>query len=252
MMMIMKRNVGKLMIPLLVVLGSLVVSCNENDGPGLSEVAVEMKAVTNQSSLNPGGRTVNTDLEFVEVLLGVTEIEFEFEFGDTESEEDDEYEVEFEGNFIVDLIAGTSTPDFGITSLEPGLYHELEFKLEPILEDGNTVFIAFNYTPAGETEPIRYEYSNNYNEFEVEIENEKGFELEGNALSNVLVLLDLDVLFSGVDLGTAVADNDGVVRINESSNSELKFAIEGNFLEALDAGEDNDDDDDFDDDDDDD
>ena len=87
-------------------------------------------------------------LVFSEILIGVTELEFETLEEDQREEEDDAYdgdhrdgemeneEIEFEGEFVVDLIHGTSTPDFGIADILPGLYEEMEIEIGPVLEGG--------------------------------------------------------------------------------------------------------------------
>jgi hypothetical protein len=240
----------------LIAIGMSLASCTSDD-PTLANIDLNMKATTSQSNFATG-RLAATGLEFVEVRIGVTEMEFEtleeeqaediegIEDLDGDGEDDNE-EVEYEGEFIVDLIAGTSSPDFGITDLAPGLYEEMEVEMEPIMEDGNTMFVAFNYTPDGAAEAIRFEYSNKY-EIEFEIEDEAGFQIDEGTVNQMLILLDLDALFANVDLGTASADVDGVVRINASSNADIAAAIEENFEACIEGGEDEDGDGEYDDD----
>lgn len=233
----------------LLLAGSLFLkSCSEVDEPGtpsmdadLAQIKVEMMARTNQSTIN--SRVMNTGLVFNEVLLGVTELEFELL--NEENGEDEDDDIEFEGMFTVDLINGTSTPDFGIGSIAPGIYEELELEMEPILDGGLSIFVAFEFTNAND-EAITVEYSNS-DELEFEIENDSGFNLEAGVTNQILVMFDLDALFAGVDLNAATADNDGVVRINRSSNADQASAIDANLDQILDAGEDDDDDGDIDD-----
>ncbi len=240
----------------LMILGTVLQSCSDSDDPSATRVDLEMKATTSLSTLK-SGRTKNSGLEFQEVLIGVTELEFETleeddaeengEYDDEDGDgEDDNEEVEFEGRFVVDLINGTSTPDFGVSTVVPGVYEEIEIEMEPILEGGNTMFIAFEFTPEG-ADPVNVEYSNKY-DLEFEIERDAGFTLDDGALNRILIIFDLDALFDGVDLNTASADTDGVVRINENSNADLADIIENNLDDVLEAGEDDDDDGDIDDD----
>jgi hypothetical protein len=105
--------------------------------------------------------------------------------------------------------------------------------------------VAFEFTNAND-EAITVEYSNS-DELEFEIENDSGFNLEAGVTNQILVMFDLDALFAGVDLNAATADNDGVVRINRSSNADQASAIDANLDQILDAGEDDDDDGDIDD-----
>ena len=108
------------------------------------------------------------------------------------------------------------------------------------------MFIVFEYTPDGGT-PVTVEYSNSY-DIEFELEKDGGFTVDEGSLNRLLILLDLDALFSGVNLNAAEAGTDGIVRINENSNPGLASAIENNLDKVLEAGEDDDDDGDFDDD----
>ena len=105
----------------------------------------------------------------------------------------------------------------------------MEVEMEPVMDDGNTIFVAFNYTPEGATEVIGYEYSNNY-ELEFEIEDEDGFQIDEGVLNQMLIIVDLDALFTDVDLSMATADEDGIVRINDSSNQVIAMAIAENLV----------------------
>ena len=237
-----------LIVIIFMALSVLLGSCSDDDSsdPNVASVQLKMKATASNSRVVASGRTTNAELTLREVLLGVTELEFELLDDDAAPNEDDD-EIEFEGNFVVDLINGTSTPDFGVANLLPGTYEEIELELEPILEDGNTIFVLLEYLPEGATEPYVIEYSNQ-EDLEVEFERDAGFSLDGGSLSQFLVLLDLDKLFSGVDFSSADTDNDGTIRINVNSNSSLAAQIKNNLYKSLDAGEDDDGDDDIDDD----
>jgi hypothetical protein len=251
----MKSKIRLSIMALLIMIGLSLESCTSD--PSLANINMTMKATTSLSSIT-NGRLAVTGLEFTEVRVGVTELEFEtleeeeqednddFEDSDNDGEDDNE-EVEYEGEFIVDLIAGTSTPDFGIADLAPGIYEEMEVEMKPIMDDGNTMFVAFNYTPDGAMEPVQFEYSNKY-ELEFEIEDEAGFQIDEGALNQMLIIIDLDALFADIDLSNAVADEDGVVRINDTSNSAIAAAIAQNFESFMECGEDEDGDGEFDDD----
>lgn len=220
-------------------------SCSDNDANPLSaEAALTFKAKTSNSAI-VNGRTQATGLEFTTILLGMTELELEKELADTEidslEEEDDDIEIEFEGAFIVDLVNGTSTPDFGFASLVPDTYDEIEIEFGPVLPDGNTVFIEFDYTPEGEVAPLTVQYSNNY-ELEFELENAQGIDVPADDITQLIVVLDLDLLFAEVDLSTASVDQDGVIRINASSNAAIAAQIAAALDTAIEGGEDDDDD----------
>jgi hypothetical protein len=217
------RNLISVLLLLAIVIGA----CSSD--PQLDGVKLKMKAITSQSSLN--GRTSATGLSFTEVKFGVREIEFEMEDDD---DDDDTEEVEFEGAFTVDLIAGTSNPSFGLADVASGVYDEIEIELAPVMADGNSIFISF--TKNG----ITYEFSSKQ-EFDIEIEDANGYTIDANALTNILVLVNLDVLFANVNLDNAIADEDGVVRINETSNSSLASQIINQLEDSCDVDDDDDD-----------
>ncbi len=235
---------------LVLILGILILgSCTEDEESGIATVGVKMQAVTSVNSLATSGRVLNT-ISFTEALVGVTELELETLEDDAMDDAEDDDEIEFEGRFIVDLIAGVSDPDFGFTELPAGLYEELEIEMEPILEGGHTIYVAFEFTPEGGTEPVSVIYTYD-DELEFELESESGFMLDGTGINQLLVLLDLDALLAGIDLSNALAGDDGVIRINGESNAEIASKFESNLDKILEAGEDDDDDGEFDDDDDD-
>lgn len=233
----------KIRFLLVAIAGLMVTGCS--DDPALNGVKMQMKAVSSQSAINGrvNGRISTTGLTFTEVKVGVSELEFETDLENSDEDisgESDSEEVEFEGPYTVDLIHGTSDPDFGLADVTGGMYDEIEIELAPVMADGNSIFISFTYD--GKT----YEFSTT-EEIEIEIEDLGGYTIDGNALINMLVLINLDSLFAGVDLSMAVADEDGVIRINDSSNSEIAHTIIAQLEESCEAGEDKDDDDSIDD-----
>lgn len=238
---------AKIQFLVLAIAGLMVAACDSSSSdPKLEGVKMQMKAVASSSTIN--GKTSATGLTFTEVRLGVEELEFETDLEDSEEDnsgEDDSEKVEFEGPYTVDLINGTSNPSFGLTDVAGGVYDEIEIDVEPVMEDGNSIFIRFTYE--GKT----YEFSTT-EDLEIEIEDLAGYTVDENTLTNMLVLINLDSLFAGIDLSTAVADEDGVIRINDTSNEDIADDILDQFEDSCDAGEDSDDDDDLDEDDDDD
>ena len=125
----MKTIVRSVILVMIFAVAVLTESCTTD--ATLANVDFNMKAKTNSSTI-ASGRLAATGLEFTEVRIGVTEMEFEtleedeaedsedLEDSDGDGEDDNE-EVEYEGEFIVDLITGTSMPDFGLADLAPGL-----------------------------------------------------------------------------------------------------------------------------------
>jgi hypothetical protein len=268
----MKLNVKNLIVGSFIIVGLILGSCGESVDPTKADVRLEMKATTQLNAINTNARVAETGVEFTDFLIGVTEIEFEGlegsnsddnshssgddddHNGNDDSDDDSDHngnddgdEIEYQGQFIVDLIAGTSDPDFGIANVIPGVYKEIKVKIRPILDDGNSVFVKFNYTPDGTNDPVAVEFSTT-KEIEFELENHSGIQLDGNSLNQVLILFDVDKLLANVDLSMAEKDEDGVIRINSTSNSSIAAAILSDFHQSCEAGEDDDHDDRFDDD----
>jgi len=278
------KNLKNVITVVILVTGLLLVSCGDNVDPNLADVKLKIKATSSLGDLDPGARILENHITFNKVLLGVTEIEFESmvddhsdddsddhsgsdnsghdddsdddsddnnssDDSDDDSSDDSDFDIEFEGRFVVDLIAGTSNPDFGIADVYPGVYKEIEVKLEPILEGGYSIYIEFTYDIDG-SDPVTIQYSTDkYVTFE--IERHSGIQLDGGALNQILILFDLDQFLQSININEANADVDGIVRINDNSNSDIASAIWAKLNQMLDAGEDHDGDDDFDDEDDD-
>jgi hypothetical protein len=274
----MMKNLRNLMATALMVVGLLMTSCGENVDPNLADVKLKIKATSNIGGFDAEARTLEDHITFNQVLLGVTEIEFEsivddHSDGDSDdhsgndnsghddsdddssddnssddnsddSFDDSDFDIEYEGRFVVDLIAGTSNPDFGIADVYPGIYKEIELKLEPILENGHSIFIEFTYNVDG-SEPVTVQYSSDEH-IEFEIERSSGIQLEGGALNQILILFDLDRFLESININEANADVDGIVRINSNSNSDIATAIWSKLNQMMEAGEDQDGDDDFD------
>lgn len=243
----MKTQLKRISTFLILLMTVALFSCNEGDDtPGLGEVGVKMLAVTDNNKLTNSGRVQST-ITFTEVKVGVTEIELEFLDEDGLPEGEDE--IEFEGQFIVDLLNGTSNPDFGVAALADDFFEELEIGMEPILEGNHSIYVALEFTPKDAVEPVNVVYAYD-DDLDFELEIETGFQINDNGINQLLLLFDLDRLLKGIDLNQAVADENGDIFINESSNSELASIIESNLDRILDAGEDSDDDGLFDDEDD--
>lgn len=237
-----------------VVVGILFLTINmgcESEDP-LASISLNMTATSTQSGIDPNGRVASSDtVIFSEFLVGVKEIEFETLEEEAEEEDEngeeievEEEEIEFKGEFVVDVLNGTSNPDFGIAAIAPGVYSEIEMEMGPVLSNNKTISIKATAT----INSVDYlvEFTSN-DDFELEIEREQGFSLTEGELSQILIVIDLDALFNGVDCSSASVDEDGVIRINENSNSSLSDIIENNLENALEAGEDDDDDNEIDD-----
>lgn len=105
----------------------------------------------------------------------------------------------------------------------------------------------FKYKPA-EGDSVTVEFSSKTS-LEFEYEDDNGFEIQEGSLKNFLVLFNTDTLFAGIDLSQATVSDDGIIRINDTTNTALANIVKNNFEDSCKGGEDDDDDDDIDDDD---
>jgi V8-like Glu-specific endopeptidase len=222
---------------------TMLMSCNDN-GPAMDGLNLTMKATTSTSKISKSGRVQSGGYSFKTAMLGVREFEFETE-GDDDNGDDDSEEVEFKGSYVVDLVAGTSSPEFVNGNLTPGFYDEFEIELGRTLANGNTMFFVFKYKPAT-GDSVSVEFSSKET-LEFEFEDDNGFEVKEGTLKNFLVLINLDNLFNGVDLSNATVSDDGVIRINDTTNSSLASIVKNNLDKSCEGGDDDDDDDDIDD-----
>lgn len=228
-----------------------------DSGPSMEGIKLEMKATTTLSKVSKSGRVASTGYTFEKALVGVSEFEFETmqeddsedaeddSNGSSDDGEDDSEKTEFKGSYVVDLIAGTSDPEFVNGNLTPGFYEEIEIELARTLADNNTMFIVFKYKPdTGDSVKVVFSTKET---LEFEFEDDNGFQIDEATLTNFLVLINLDSLFNGVDLSKAIVNADGIIYINDTTNSNLAKIVKDNLDDSCEGGEDDDDDDDIDD-----
>ena len=205
----------------------ILFSCN-GDGPAAPQLQLGMKAVTTASVIT--GRSSHGVVTYQEFKVGVSKVELQTAI----EREDPAQEAEYKGSYIVDLLVGTSEPDFGDVGLVPGNYDKVEFTLSPLIPGGKTLWVRFIH---------------DQDQFELSTTQELDLEVEGLSalgLSNVrkslelLVLVDLDLLLQGITLDGLTPGNDGVVRIDETNNAKLLEDILANLKDSCEAGEDED------------
>src|SRR5690606_18955364 len=145
----------------LLAIALLAAACDDDDNkdadPKRAELGLQMRATTTQSQID-AGRAQETGLIFTGVWLGVSEIELETEdenIREAQGQDDDD-DIEFEGRYTVDLIQGTSSTDFGLADILPGVYEEIEFELNRIIGDTASILITFE-KPQDGADPLRVE-----------------------------------------------------------------------------------------------
>lgn len=226
-------------------------SCSSDNVDPSNNVALSFKGVTSTAST---ARLASTGYEVTEATLALKKIELEQDLEDVEDEngeeiEIDELEYDFEGPFIVDLLTETSNPEIPLSTIEAGIYHELEAESAEILDNEASIIIKGSFTAAdGSSVPFEYYYQDDQ---DFEVENEAGFEISEATLNQVTIVFDFAAWFSGVDFTSATINESGIVLIDEENNETLYELIETNLEEAAELyeedKEDKDEDDDKDD-----
>jgi hypothetical protein len=140
--------------------------------------------------------------------------------------------IVLKGGFVVDLLRGTSTPDFGVADVFPGTYKSIRLKLAPILPGGKSILISKTLMSEalGEEKVVEFSLEG---ELQIMIESTNGFTLEGGDFKQFLVLLDLNALFQWVDLVQAVPDEHGIIAINEKSNAAMAAEIKTRLSQVV-------------------
>jgi hypothetical protein len=236
----------------------IVAGCESND-PGLKKLKVDMVAENSASSrMMSGGRiaTEGDTVIFKSFQLGVTEITLkgkEFGKGRCKNDNDDDQNHEgdedsdhqddqnsknkwtVEGEFVVDVLAGTSTPDMS-ADLPPDsiTFHKMEIEFSPILPDSNSVFINALVIHGGDTLEVEFATSR---KFEIHLKRKHGLEINPT-LDKLLVAFSTDKLFAGVDWSKAKVGDDDVIHLTDPANAYLGFRVKYNFFRLMRWGHD--------------
>jgi hypothetical protein len=211
------KNILKIVIAALLMV--FATSCTKNNDTGIS---LSIKGITTLPAIKRSAKVEG--FTFSEALLGIKEIEIKKE---DESLDDGDMEFDFDGSYVVDLLAGTSTPALGFSEFLPGTYNKFESETAPVLDGGKSLSIKGTYTDLSGT-VYNFEFSTNA-EIEFEFESDSGFVLTEGKVLEMLVSVNLPLLFDGVDFSKATANLNGIIVINESSNASVAAAIKNNI-----------------------
>ncbi len=188
-------------------------SCKKDDDNAYAKFSVKQK-----TSINSGTFT------FSKALIGISEIDFEIETGS------DDHDFKYEGAYQFDILTGTSSPAISSVKMTPGTYHELEINIANVLTSGKSIEISGTYDNGT---AYQFEFSSTLNE-DYDIENTTGINVNTGGAVDFVLSLDIEALFNGVDFTTADIDNDNIIRINSSSNSNIASIIENNLDNIMD------------------
>jgi hypothetical protein len=214
-----------------------LISC-ENNNKG-TFVDLTFKGIDNSVSSKKSMDFDNPVFDSASMVIGKIELKkLEIEEDMEESEDLEEYD--FQGPYLIDLLAGTSEPEIPLAEIEPGMYAKAEAEIAH-LEDYVFSFYLYGHLDQtnGEEQQVEFEYTYAQSE-DFKIENPDGFEITADMINNVWVLIDLNALLTGVDFNEATMDVDGLIRLNKDSNRDLADIIESNLEAASELGLDED------------
>ncbi len=192
-------------------------SCKKDDDNAYAKFSVKQKTSTLKS-------TNSETFTFSKALIGISEVDFEIETGSYDQD------FEYEGAYQFNILTGTSSPAISSVEITPGTYHELEINIDNVLTSGKSIEISGTYDNGT---IYQFEFSSTFNE-DYDIENTTGINANTGETVDFVLSLDLEALFNGVDFTTANIDNDNIIRINSSSNSNLASIIENNLDNIMD------------------
>lgn len=172
----------------------------------------------------------------------------EDEDGD-DNEADEEDKVVVAGPFIADLIQGTSTPSLTALLIPSGLYTRIDVRIEeskaedgllaaddPLL--GRSLYARGSFEYQGATHELRLRLK--FNE-DVRFESKTGIEVAETAANDVVLSLDENAWFKGVNLtacldeGNLTLEADGSLVIDEDSGEDECGDIENVIKDNIEA-----------------
>ncbi|MEZ4845852.1 MAG: hypothetical protein R2877_02475 [Bdellovibrionota bacterium] len=248
---------SKSMLPALSFIG--VMACSSVAG----DTFVRLKVTSDPGSTTIGNAIVNpSNIEFTVAKLVISEVELEKGVDcsvEDDSANDDANEFEYEGPFVVDLIAEKAIPSLDEVKIEKAKYCKFKFKLDKLEDDeipagvsdsasivDNSVYIEGIYDS---TTPFVVKLDED-EDFEMESESASGLAFANGELNTIFLVFDLGNLFQGVDDFADLDQDGGVVYIDKDNNEDAYDTIRENLKTFSKLYKDSNDDDELDDDDD--
>jgi hypothetical protein len=204
----------------------IAVSCTKTTDTGIS---LSIKGVTTTASLKKSASV--TGFTFTEALLGIKQIELKREgeklHDSTMVRDTLRHKFHFNGRYLIDLLAGTSTPQLGLVNFVPGVYNKFESETARLIPGGKSISVKGSYTGLNAT-VYNFDFSSR-SEFEFEFESDSGFVLTEGKVLDMLINVNLPLLFSGIDFSKGIADANNVIVINDTTNIDLCRKIKRNI-----------------------
>ncbi|SMO87411.1 hypothetical protein [Gracilimonas mengyeensis] len=214
-------KISKSMLLCLLV-GTLTIfsACSSSSDSGDSPtIDINFSTNTSTSSLSKASsQSLANSLTFSSGTITLTQIQFE-----VENDGGDSVEVNIEQIVNIDFATGETSPDLSDLELPVGTFVESRVELE-LRDEDNTPSVVIEGTfedSNNQSHPIRFEF-NSGETFEVEREGTVTFDSGMNVIAEVT--FDPIVWFAGVSidmLEEATKNNNGVIVISETSNSDI-------------------------------
>ncbi len=180
-------------------------------------------AVSTGNASSPAGT-----FTFSEALLVIRDIDIkrmDQSFDDSVSNNDTlNRKYDFNGNYLLNLLNGTSTPALNLVNFIAGTYNKVEAKSAKIVDGNNSISLKGTFADTTAKKTYTFDFST-VASLEFKFVSDTGFYLDQGKVLTLLVNINLPDLFAGVDFSKATMDSNNVIVINETSNTNLMAKI---------------------------
>jgi hypothetical protein len=221
------KTISKIAMGIMIII--FAVSCTKS--ASTTGISISIKGITSPAVKKS---TTVTGFTFTEALLGIKQIELkrqEEKLHDSTTVRDTlKHRFSFNNRYLVDLLAGTSTPSLGFNDFTPGVYNKFESETARTVTGGKTISLKGSYT-SSTASVYKFDFSSKA-EFEFEFESDSGFVLNQGNVLGLFINLNLPKMFTSVDFSKGTVDVNNVVVISEASNLDLYNRIKRNIRQA--------------------
>jgi hypothetical protein len=230
-------------------------------GAGLSGLArVNLEVLGKNESTEIGNALNEGMITYTKAKIVLSEIEFEqaSQCEDDDGSDIDETEIDYEGPYIINLLAKNDQSSLGEVQLNAGRYCKLKIKLDKLEDDdlpsgigANDEMVDLSVLIEGENDEginfiIKLEEDQ---EYELESVSGEGFLLNPDVSNTLFLVFDLGRLFFGIEFDD-LEMNGNTVLIDENNNEGAYENIVENLKNFSSLSSDSDDDSELDEDDD--
>lgn len=235
-------------------LTTLAINATLPGGVPLTRYAPESRAVTSVELPvdYPAGTSVG--------IIRLSTVRFVLKEFELEQDGDVEIEFDFEGPYLVDLLAETMIPEPLAADLPSGTYTQIKFKIDRIEGDeeesvgiplvstddplfGHSMYLAGTYTPTGsDAVPFTYTFDID-TEFELTTADDTsvGFSILDTVVNDVMIAFRLGRWFDGIDPAAfAVAPGDYAEALKENIKDSADYGKDEDHDGVLESSEDDD------------